>query len=162
LDSEHVVSVFDCGELDDGTPYLVMERLIGEDLRSLIQREGKLPIARAAQLALDACRGLAVVHGAGLVHRDIKPANLFVARRPGDREICKVLDFGVAKVLASEATHQGAFIGTVRYMAPEQLIDSVSVGPPTDVYAIGAILYECLAGMPPHAGETAQELMFSI
>jgi eukaryotic-like serine/threonine-protein kinase len=162
LHSEHIVSVVDCGELDDGAPYLVMELLIGEDLRSLLNREGSLPVRRAVALIVEACRGLAVVHDASFVHRDLKPENLFVARRSTGEDWCKVLDFGVAKMEASLSTAEGAIIGTVRYMAPEQLSDAASIGPATDVYALGAILYECLSGKPVVDGTTVQEVMYRV
>jgi serine/threonine protein kinase len=114
------------------------------------------------QLIIEACRGLTVVHEGGLVHRDLKPENLFITRRAGGEDWCKVLDFGVAKMEASLSTAQGAIVGTVRYMAPEQLSDGAAIGPATDVYALGAILYECLCGKAAHAGETVQEVMFSV
>jgi serine/threonine protein kinase len=162
LNSEHIVSVVDCGELEDGAPYLVMELLVGEDLRSLLNREGALPARRAVPLIVEACRGLAEVHAARLVHRDLKPENLFITRRSTGEDWCKVLDFGVAKMESSLSTAQGAIIGTLRYMAPEQLEDSTSVGPATDVYALGAILFECLCGQAAHQGETAQEVMYNV
>jgi eukaryotic-like serine/threonine-protein kinase len=162
LRSEHIVRVLDCGELEDSTPYLVMELLEGEDLRELLDRETTLPARRAVQLVREACHALSEVHRAGLVHRDLKPENLFVCRRSTGEDWCKVLDFGVAKMEASSATAQGAIVGTVRYMAPEQLADGASVGPATDVYALGAILYECLSGRSLHRGDTIQEVMFSV
>jgi serine/threonine-protein kinase len=162
LQSEHVVGVVDCGELDDRTPYLVMDLLRGEDLRSLLNREGKLPLRRALPLLIQACRGVSVVHAAGLIHRDLKPENLFVTKRETGEDCCKVLDFGVAKMDASLTTTPGVIVGTVRYMAPEQLMSGAAVGPSADVYALGAILYECLAGHPAHAGETVQQVMFSV
>jgi serine/threonine protein kinase len=162
LSSEHIVKVFDCGRLPCGTPYLVMERLIGEDLRSLLAREGRLPVRRAVGLAVGACRGLSVVHAAGLVHRDLKPANLFVVRGSTGADWCKILDFGVAKAVLSDATAGGALLGTVRYMAPEQLEDAASARAGADIYAVGAILYECLTGLPPHEGRTLHELMYDI
>lgn len=162
LASEHIVGVVDCGELPDGTPYLVMELLEGEDLRSLLNREGALPARRAVQLVVEACRGLTVVHQAGLVHRDLKPENLFITRRATGEDWCKVLDFGVAKMDASLSTAEGAIVGTVRYMAPEQLATGASVGPATDVYALGAILYECLSAKPVQSGDTMQQVMFGV
>jgi serine/threonine protein kinase len=102
------------------------------------------------------------VHQAGLVHRDVKPANLFLTQRPGGEELCKVLDFGVAKLASSDASLPGTLLGTVRYMAPEQLANNAAIGPATDVYAVGAILYQCLTGSAPHRGETLEELMFEI
>jgi serine/threonine protein kinase len=154
--------VVDCGETTEHAPYLVMELLAGEDLRSLLEREGALPLRRAAQLVLEACRGLAVVHASGLVHRDVKPENLFVTRRATGEDWCKVLDFGVAKMDSSLSTAEGAIVGTVRYMAPEQLLDGAAVGTATDVYALGAILYECLAGQPLARGESVPQVMYGI
>jgi serine/threonine protein kinase len=162
LRSEHVVSVIDCGELADGTPYLVMELLEGEDLRSLLNREGSLPIRRAVPLIIEACRGLSEVHAAGLVHRDLKPENLFLTRRSTGEDWCKVLDFGVARMESSLSTAENAIVGTARYMAPEQLADSAAVGPATDVYALGAILYECASGRALVSGSTVQEVMYRI
>ena len=162
LQNEHIVSVVDYGELDDQIPYLVMELLPGQDLRALLKREGSLPARRAVRLVLDACQGLNAVHAAGLVHRDLKPENLFITQRTTGEDWCKVLDFGVAKMEASMSTAQGAIVGTVRYMAPEQLTDGSLVTPATDIYALGAILYECLTGRAPYAGATVQELMYKI
>jgi serine/threonine-protein kinase len=162
LDSNHVVSVLDCGHLADNTPYLVMERLVGSDLRRVLAASKRLPVQRALRVAVDVCSGLSAVHAAGLVHRDLKPENLFLTRGADGKEHCKILDFGVAKAESSEPTLDGALIGTVRYMAPEQLADTRSVGPRTDVYAVGAILHECLTGSPAQSGQTAQEVMYSI
>jgi serine/threonine-protein kinase len=162
LSSEYIVSVVDCGELPDHTPYLVMELLEGEDLRSLLKRERSLPARRVVPLLIEACRALTEAHAAGLVHRDLKPENLFITRRATGEDWCKVLDFGVAKMDASLATTQGAIVGTVRYMAPEQLADGAKVGPAADLHALGAILYECLAGSPAHSGDAIHEVMFSV
>ncbi|HTA93356.1 MAG TPA: serine/threonine-protein kinase [Polyangiaceae bacterium] len=162
IQNEYVVGVVDCGETNDGAPYLVMERLIGEDLRCLLAHCAPLPIPRAVSLICDACEGVAAVHRAGLVHRDLKPGNLFVTRRSTGEDWCKVLDFGVAKMEASVSTAEGVLVGTVRYMAPEQLQDGASAGPRVDIYALGAILYESLSGAPPHSGVSTQELMFKI
>jgi serine/threonine-protein kinase len=162
LRSEHVVSVIDCGELDDHTPYLVMELLDGEDLRSLLAREGILPFRRAVALMAEACYALGEVHAAGLVHRDLKPENLFVSRRSNGEDWCKVLDFGVAKMDSTLSTAPGVLVGTVRYMAPEQLRDPTAVNATTDVYGLGAVLYERLAGVPPFDGENIHEVMYLV
>jgi eukaryotic-like serine/threonine-protein kinase len=162
IDNQFVVGVIDCGEASDGTPYLVMELLAGEDLRSLLDREGALPIPRAVNLVWEACQGIAAVHQLALVHRDLKPENLYVSKRATGQDWCKVLDFGIAKGDITSSTAAGALVGTVRYMAPEQLEDAASAGPAVDVYALGAVLYECLSGTPPHRGETVQELMFKV
>jgi serine/threonine-protein kinase len=162
IENEHVVCAFDCGELDGATPYLVMERLLGEDLSSLLARVGRLPIGRAVHIAIDACRGLSAVHRAGFVHRDVKPANLFLVRRANGEECCKLLDFGIAKLASGDVTLPGTLVGTVRYMAPEQLKNSAPIGAATDLYAVGAILYQALTGRAPHEAETLEELMFEI
>lgn len=161
LDTEHVVSVVDTGTLEDGRPYLVMERLVGSDLRGLLTRDGPLPVRRATACIQQACFGISAAHAAGVIHRDLKPENLFIVERERG-ETCKVLDFGAAKLEASEFTQQGAVIGTVKYMAPEQLMDNAEVGVPTDIYALGAILYECLIGRAPHAADGIQKIMFKI
>lgn len=162
LDSEFVVGVVDAGVLPDETPFLVMERLVGSDLRALLTEYGQLPIRRAVACIEQACRGIAAAHRASVVHRDLKPENLFVVSREDGTEQCKVLDFGVAKLQTSEFTQQGAVIGTIKYMAPEQLTDSASVGPATDIYALGAILFECLTGAAPHDAASVQQTMFKI
>jgi serine/threonine protein kinase len=162
LRNEHIVDVVDCGELDDQTPYLVMELLDGEDLRGLLRRELILPVRRAIQILVEACHGLTTVHEAGLVHRDLKPENLFITRLCTGEDRCQILDFGVAKMDASVSTAHGAIIGTVRYMAPEQLEDSNAVGPATDVYALGAILYECLTGRALCDAATVPEAMYQV
>src|SRR4051812_6361416 len=156
----HVVQILDCGETSDGVPYFVMEHLVGEDLERALGC-APLDLARVLRLAEGACQGLAAVHAAGLVHRDIKPANLFlVAERYSER--CKILDFGVVKLGSTSSTRGGAILGTVRYMAPEQLIDSASVGAACDLYGLGAVLYQCLTGRLPHAADSEPELMFEI
>lgn len=160
--SEFVVAVCDCGKLETGVPYFVMERLRGQDLRKLLLEVDSLTPVRAIKLAIDVCMGLHAVHEAGLVHRDLKPENLFVTTGDDGGERCKVLDFGIAKIVGTGSTKQHSLLGTLKYMAPEQMADASSVGPMTDIYSLGAILYECLTGRPPHVAETEPELMFKI
>lgn len=162
LASEHVVSVVDSGTTADGVPFLVMEQLRGCNLRELLEREGPLAVPRAVGLCLDVCLGLRVAHAAGLVHRDLKPANLFVTRRDGGEELCKILDFGIARLEGGESTEHGPVLGTARYMAPEQLRERGEVDRRTDIYALGSILYECLAGRPPHQGERIERIVYAI
>jgi serine/threonine-protein kinase len=159
LDSPHVVQILDSGEdAATGALYLVMERLEGEDLQHLIDREGRLPPTVALIIAGQALLGLQTAHAAGIVHRDIKPANLFLARR-GDGEVTvKLLDFGIAKVrsdpLATSAptaiTRPGGFLGSPLYMSPEQVRDSKEVDHRADVWSLGSALYCALAGAAPH------------
>jgi serine/threonine-protein kinase len=162
LVSEHIVSIVDASALADGTPYFVMERLYGCDLRRLLTQERVLPVARTAHLAIDACRGLACAHGAGLVHRDLKPENLFLTTRDDGQELCKLLDFGVVKSAHDNSTRPGALLGTTRYMAPEQLGLDVPVSPQTDLFALGVIVYECLVGQSPFEGDTVERVLFKI
>jgi serine/threonine protein kinase len=163
MESEHIVSVLDCGDLPDGTPYFVMELLRGEDLRTRLANERRLDPIEALRVARDACLGLRDMHDVGVIHRDLKPANLFLSRRRDGSSRCKILDFGVAKALSSEDwTNENALLGTVRYMAPEQIVQDSKPDERTDVYALGVILYEMLVGASPHHGETTEELMFAI
>jgi serine/threonine protein kinase len=160
--SEHVVTIVDTGSLPSGVPYFVMERLAGEDLRSVLGHGGRLPPVRVAELGIDACYGLAALHSAGLVHRDLKPENLFVTSGDDGRDVVKLLDLGVAKVLGENATAPGSVIGTARYMAPEQVGEDGAVGPPADIFALGVILYEALAGRVPFDGDTFERVVFKI
>ncbi len=163
LCSEHIVAVTDCGDTSAGLPFIVMEYLEGEDLRKLLNQLAILPISRALKLVVDACEGVKVAHAKGLVHRDIKPENLFVVSRLGGTECCKVLDFGVAKQRdASTLTRDGALIGTVQYMAPEQALGEKDLDGRVDVFALGAILYECLCGEAPFRGDRAESILFAI
>ncbi len=155
LDHPGIVRVFDCGVNEDGHLYYTMELLRGRTLGSVVRRgmklsgEGLAP-ARAAYLVRDAARALAEAHQRGLVHRDVKPENLFVASIAGERDVMKVLDFGIARVLAEDQrlTGDGALIGTPAYMSLEQALGE-PVDVRTDVYALGAVLYYALAGVPP-------------
>lgn len=162
LRSEHVVAVIDFGEQLDDVPYLVMEFLEGHDLRHLLRELTRLPVPRAVHIAAEACLGLDAVHQIGLVHRDVKPENLFITHRDSGQDWCKLLDFGIAKTDSSLSTSPGAVLGTIRYMAPEQLLGNGDVGPHSDIYALGAVVYECLGGRPAHSGTTPQQLMYSV
>ncbi|HVY28307.1 MAG TPA: serine/threonine-protein kinase [Polyangiaceae bacterium] len=161
LSSEHIVAIVDSGSTAQGAVYFVMERLHGRELRQLLQADGALPLQRALHVALDVCRALEVAHAAGVIHRDLKPENLFLVRDAHGRDHCKVLDFGVAKLSGENPTLPGTLMGTARYMAPEQIAGGV-VGPTTDVFALGVILFECLAGHPPFEGDTLERVLYRI
>jgi serine/threonine-protein kinase len=161
LKSDHIVRVFDVSESGSATPFYVMELLEGRDLRGLV-RAGELSIGRATKIVADACAGVAVAHAHGLVHRDLKPENLFITHRDSGEEVCKLLDFGVSKAHGPTTTEDGALIGTVAYMAPEQIESAGTVTASADIYALGAILYEALAGRPPHVADTVERLLFNI
>jgi serine/threonine-protein kinase len=166
LESEHVAAAVDFGIAEDGAPYIVMEYLVGESLTALIGREGPLPVGRAADLVSQAARGMEVAHAAGIIHRDLKPQNLFVCRRQDGTDLLKVLDFGVAKLQAIDelnaATRTGAVVGTVAYMSPEQARGDKLVDQRSDVYALGAILYELCSGRKPHPGESHNAILHHI
>lgn len=163
ITSPHVAKVLDVGTLDDGRPFLVMELLIGVTLAELVSR-GPLPIWEAADLVQQAARGIEAAHVAGIVHRDIKPENLFacdLGPLAQQRRLVKVVDFGIAKDVrerASRITQPGEVMGSVMYMSPEQIKSSSSVDRRSDVWALGVVLYELLAGAPPFEGDNHEVL----
>jgi serine/threonine-protein kinase len=161
LETEHVVRIVDYGLLAEGFPYFVMDLLRGQNLRNLLDAEPCLPSTRVANLAIDVCLGLHRAHGAGLVHRDLKPENLWLSRGDDGREICILLDFGVARVEGAHTTGDGALVGTVRYMSPEQ-IGSGEPGPASDLFSLAVIMYECLSGASPFAADSLERTLYRI
>ncbi|HEX3769566.1 MAG TPA: serine/threonine-protein kinase, partial [Polyangiaceae bacterium] len=164
--SEHCVRVLDVGTLDGGQPYMVMEFMEGRDLEHAIREDGPLPVADAVDYVLQAGEALAEAHALGTVHRDIKPANLFLTRRPDGTASVKVLDFGISKA-AGPAGNMGmtstqAVMGSPLYMSPEQMRSSKDVDARSDIWALGTVLYEALAGVPPFDGETVTALIIKI
>lgn len=156
LEHPNLAAVTDFGRAADGSPYLVMEFLEGEDCAKLLRRLGPLPLPRAANIVVQACRGLAVAHRAAIIHRDLKPENLFVTDAGDGSDLVKVLDFGIAKLRPSEAsivTGTGATFGTAYYMSPEQARGAGEVDQRADVWSLGVLLYELLAGRRPFAGD---------
>jgi eukaryotic-like serine/threonine-protein kinase len=152
LRSPHVVQVLDTGRLEDGRRYIVMELLEGLPLSTLLKRGGPMEPARAVHIARGVLAGLAEAHEYGVVHRDLKPANVFITRtRTGD-ELCKVLDFGIAKETrgrpGEDLTGASMVVGTPKYMAPEQFLKKPADAR-TDLYAVGLLLYQMLSGAPP-------------
>lgn len=162
--SEHVARVIEVGELDAGTPYMVMEYLEGCDLAERIRAEPPVSASDAARFVLQACEALAEAHAAGIVHRDLKPANLFLAQQPDHSVSVKVLDFGISKapVGTGGITSTQAVMGSPHYMSPEQLVSAKHVDPRADVWALGIVLYEMLAGSPPFTGDTMPEIVAKI
>lgn len=164
LTHPNTVRVYDFGATDDGFLFYAMELLEGEHLGALVKREGALAPARALFLGAQAVRALAEAHALGIVHRDVKSENLFVTIAGGERDFLKVLDFGVAKLVRGEDTLQltqtGVLAGTPSTMSPE-LIQGEAVGPPADVYALGAVFYLMLTGRYPFDGDARAATMLS-
>ncbi len=151
-----MVRVFDTGVFETGEPYIVMELLAGEDLRSLILRRGTLMPTEIASLAIGACEALSEAHALGIVHRDLKPANLFVVTRADGSALLKVLDFGISKLQTDEAgmqTSASIALGSPRYMSPEQIRTPRDVDARCDVWAMGIVLYEALTKHAPFDAE---------
>ena len=156
LEHPNLVAVTDLGCATDGSPYLVMEFLQGQDCAALLGRLGALPVPRAVNIVRQACRGLALAHQHGIVHRDLKPENLFLTDAGDGRDLVKVLDFGIAKLRSSEAgvaTGTGTTFGTAYYMSPEQARGAGDVDQCADVWSLGIVLYELLAARRPFEGD---------
>lgn len=160
LRGAHVVDVFEHGEWE-GTPFIAMEFLDGEDLATRLERLGRLPPADTYRIVAHVARALARAHAYGIVHRDLKPENIFLV--PGDDgEVAKVLDFGIAKhdaySLTDKATKTGSLLGTPYYMSPEQARGK-GIDHRSDLWSLGVIAFQCLTGAPPFESEALGELM---
>jgi len=164
LGSPYTVQVFDFGVSPQNRPYIVMERLRGEDLHQRIERLGPMPVGEVSRVVEQVCSALDTAHRAGIVHRDIKPANVFLVDTGAGFHV-KVLDFGIAKQLATashEMTATGAMLGTPYYMSPEQLMDPKRVGPASDLWSVAVMAYAALCGTLPFHGETVGALSVAI
>jgi hypothetical protein len=145
-ESPHIVQIFDSGRSEQGLPFLVMELLTGEDLRARLRREGRL--------------------APGIVHRDLKPDNVFLCQRDDEPAFVKIVDFGISKLQQAKhvdtLTHKGAVLGTAYYMSPEQAQSFPDIDGRTDLFSVGAILYEMLTGEPPHSAPTYEAVLIAI
>lgn len=165
LDHPNIVEVSAFGLLDDGTPYLVMELVRGIDLAAVL-RDGPIALARALAIARQTLDGLGHAHAHGVLHRDLKPANLMITTATDGTEVVKILDLGLAKLVglaaaelgADKLTATGAIFGTPEYMAPEQALSRPPC-PGTDLYAVGVILFEMIAGRAPFVGTEPRATM---
>jgi serine/threonine-protein kinase len=159
--SEHVARVLDVGSAA-ATPFIVMEHLDGDDLAVVLRKRKRLSVAVAVDYLLQACEAIAEAHAMRTVHRDLKPANLFVVARPGGGECVKVLDFGVSKMAPAEGalalTRTTSTVGTPLYMSPEQLTSSKNVDTRADIWALGVILFELVAGRTPFQADSLAQL----
>ena len=156
INSEHIVDVFDVGADGRVGLYMVMEHLAGEDLQARLDRDKRLDVKTGVMIAHQIARGLVKAHEAGVIHRDLKPANVYLTKRDSGQMLVKLLDFGVSKLLAeapgsARITGSGTPIGTPLYMSPEQAEGKDDVDGRADVWSLGAVMYEALAGTPPFA-----------
>ncbi len=165
IGSEHIVEVYDLGSLEDGTHYMVMELLTGEELSSRL-KVGPMEGVTVAKYTLQLLDGLKAAHEAGILHRDLKPENLFLVPTRTGEEFVKILDFGISKFNANgpqqNATMTGAVLGSPCYMAPEQARGLKQVDARTDLYAVGTLMFESLTGRVPFTGDNFNDLMFKI
>lgn len=163
LDHPAIVRVKDVGTDELGRSYLTMELLEGETLGERIAREGPLPFAELRPILASICGGLSAAHAHGVLHGDLKPANVFLLAEPTGPTAAKLVDFGTSKVHGLERlTRTGEVIGTPTYMAPELLTGTGEIDEGIDVYALGVLLYECLAGEAPFTERNPAKLIFQI
>ena len=159
-----IVRIFDFGIAEHGEPFIVMERLTGEDLATALQRRGRLPAVHAVRTLLPIAHALASAHAKGVVHRDLKPENVFLSRGEGDRLEPKVVDFGVAKLdlpMELQLTKDGMLLGSPAYMSPEQA-QGIGVDHRADIWSLAVVLYETIAGIRPFDGRTHNATLISI
>ncbi|HEX7662905.1 MAG TPA: serine/threonine-protein kinase [Polyangiaceae bacterium] len=168
IESEHIVTVFDAGT-DQDRPYIAMELLRGEDFGARLKRLGKVPQDEAVHVIAQTLRGLADAHEAGIIHRDLKPDNVFLVDKRGDSSFVKIVDFGVSKfdrpgmsTAPLALTQKGTVVGTPYYMSPEQAQAVPDLDARADLFSVGAMLFEALAGRPPHTGGTYEAVIVSI
>lgn len=165
ISHRNVIEVYDVGETDRGEPYLVMQLLTGETLADLLKRKRRLDLPLTAQIGRDISRALDAAHHVNVIHRDLKPANIFLHQEAGtEGVVVKVLDFGVAKDLAANdglVTAVGGAVGSPAYMSPEALRLVRDLDPRTDIWSLGVVLFEMIAGVRPFQG-TGQELLLRI
>jgi serine/threonine-protein kinase len=161
IKSEHVVRVTDVDTRDDGSPYMVMEYLTGNDFAEIVKAKGRLGVAEAVGVILEACDAISEAHELGIIHRDLKPSNLFLHARRDGRTVVKVLDFGISKLDApgeQDATKTGQMMGSPKYMSPEQMLSMHDVDARTDIWSLGAILFDLLCGRPPFQADTTPRI----
>ena len=156
LHDPHTINAYEVGEMEDGTLYIVMELLDGENLYETFKQLGPLPWRRVVTIARAVCSSLSEAHTLGIVHRDLKPANIHLGHAGPHGDTVKVLDFGIAKIIrggsgldSSDLTQAGHMIGTFDYMPPEQMVGGECTGQ-TDIFTLGVVMYEMIAGHRPY------------
>lgn len=162
-----IVGIFDLGQAEDGSPFLVLELLDGEPLSTRIQREGPIEPETLFDVVSGVAKALDLAHQQGIVHRDLKPANIFLHRTGTGGLIGKILDFGISKVLTGGATNfaltkTGTVVGSPAYMSPEQAAGRDDLDGRADVWSAGVVLYEALTGALPHQAANYNALMVRI
>ncbi len=160
--SPFICGLIDAGRTESDVPYIVLERLVGETLEDLLLREGYLSMDELAKIADEILQALVVAHNAGIVHRDLSPSNVFLHTRPDGTVVTKVLDFGIAKAAhetGAPRTGNRATMGSLPYVAPEQLGDSAKAGPRADLYALGTIVFRSLTGRMPYGDAKGTSLI---
>ncbi len=164
LKHPHIVNVCDFNKTPDGTPYFVMELLDGEDLESRLKRIGRFALDKVASILTQTASALEAAHNRGVVHRDLKPQNLYLVQHGDESDHVKILDFGISKVKSGNTmTQQRTVIGTPYYMSPEQARGlSSMVDRRTDVFAMGVLLYEMIAGVQPFVGNSAEAILYQV
>ncbi len=160
----HVVRMHDIGVAENGQPFIVMERLEGEDLADRLTRVGRLGVPETVEIVTQVASALAAAHAKGVVHRDVKPANIFLCSTAGEGVHAKVLDFGLAKIAAApgKLTVTGALMGTPAYMSAEQLRGAKQVDHRSDLWSLAVVAYRALTGKRPFAGETFAAVAMSV
>lgn len=164
---EGICEVLDVGRTEDGLPFLVMPCLRGQSLAELLAREHRLSIVRCVDIAEQVLGALEAAHAVGVLHRDLKPANVFLTKVGQRGDFVKLLDFGVAGLLAERAggdrpTRDGGLVGTVHYMSPEQVRGRLELDPRADLYVVGVLLYEMLTGRTPFVGRSDAAVLSAI
>lgn len=165
LDHENIVGLLDAGVSDAGEHYLVLEFVRGQVLRDVLEATPRLDLPFALDVVTQVSRALLYAHELGIVHRDLKPDNIMLTSHADGRRLVKVLDFGIARTFSGEAdllTQTGAAAGTAAYMAPEQARGERRLDGRADVYALGVVLYECLAGVRPYDGSSYNEILYRV
>jgi serine/threonine-protein kinase len=156
LTHKNIVTIYDLGE-HDGTPYLAMEYLEGEDLQRRLARPERMSLAHRVDLAIEICQGVEYAHSHGVIHRDVKPANIYITDDGG----AKILDFGLARLITSELTKSNMLMGTLNYMAPEQ-VRGERADQRSDVFSVGVVLYELFGGRKAFEGDSVASTLYKI
>lgn len=164
LQHPHVITVYDCGVVATGQPYIVMDFLEGDSLTDVIKRDNHIPFQRAVPIFAQACDALDHAHQKGVIHRDLKSSNIMLVEVEGRKDFVKVVDFGIAKLtnasgkMQQNLTQTGEIFGSPIYMSPEQCLGQ-TLDNRSDIYSMGAVLYEALTGLPPLMGDTIYATM---